>query len=201
MKKEKLESVDDGKLRNRNKKDRSKEEPLEVDGKPGKKKLRSYKSDNVDTGEPNTRNEKARSYETEGGKSNREEEMKKLEAFWKRVGLPNIGHLKGDPPPDEHSKLKGTDKTKCDKKLEQPNRLTRSTAEEIKKMEEQEKEENKQEEEKHKEENSQKDKSGNKSKKAIDKDAEDHDDVSVEKSKPPNKGNKSEITSNSSRKR
>ena len=117
LKKEKLESVDDGKLRNRNKKDRSKEEPLEVDGKPGKKKLRSYKSDNVDTGEPNTRNKKARSNGTEGCKSNREQEMKKLEAFWERVGLLNIGHLKGDPPPDEHSKLKGTDKTKCDKKI------------------------------------------------------------------------------------
>ena len=86
------------------------------------------------------------------------------------------------------------------KKLEPPKRLTHSTAEEIKKLEEQEKEKNKQQEEKHKEENSQKGKSGNKSKKAIDKDAEDHDDVSAEKSKPPNKGNKAEIASNSSRK-
>ena len=156
LKKEKLKNVDDGKQMNRNKKDRIKEEPPEIDGKPAKKKLRSYKSENVDTGKPNTRNKKAKNNETEGGKSNREEKMKKFEAFRKRVGLPNIGRLKGDPPPDENSKLEGTDKTKCDKKIDPPKRLTRSTAEEIKRIKEKEKEKNKQEKEDRMEENSQK---------------------------------------------
>ena len=59
-----------------------------------------------------------------GGKTTREQELQKLEAFRNKLGMPNIGRVKGDPPQEESSKPK------------KPIRLTCSTAEEIKKLEE-----------------------------------------------------------------
>ena len=59
-----------------------------------------------------------------GVKTTREQELQKLEAFRNKLGMPNIGRVKGDPPQEESSKPK------------KPIRLTHSTAEEIKKLEE-----------------------------------------------------------------
>ena len=72
-----------------------------------------------------------------GVKTTREQELQKLEAFRNKLGMPNIGRVKGDPPQEESSK--STPNNKDITRPKKPIRLTRSTAEEIKKLEEEKK--------------------------------------------------------------
>ena len=66
----------------------------------------------------------------------RKQQLKELEEFRKRVGIPGICRIKGDPAPKEKESKCGTTETK---QTAEPKRLTRSTAEEIKRIEEQQK--------------------------------------------------------------
>ena len=85
----------------------------------------------------NILSEKAIQYEaTETGQKLRKQQLKDLEEFRKRVGIPGIGRIKSDPAPKEKESKCGTNETK---QTAEPKRLTRSTAEEIKRIEEEQK--------------------------------------------------------------
>ena len=64
------------------------------------------------------------------------QQLKDWEDFRKRVGIPGIGRIKGDPAPEEKESKCGTNETK---QTAESKRLTRSTAEEIKRIEEEQK--------------------------------------------------------------